>query len=229
MALTDNIVSYWKLDGNSTDSLGINNGANTSITYAPVKINDGAVFNGTSSRIDLGTACTVSAGLTISMWVQTSATTNQILFAKTNGIRPSSDSYYIYYYNSGGGNMKLNCMVGNGVTDFYTDTPVLSLTTLSHIVMTYDKLNQRVYKDGSLIHTGALQAMASVNTAASRTWMGAFGSSPTLFLSGKMDEVGLWNRALTQSEITQLYNGGVGLSYPFIPTVSQNSNFLELM
>lgn len=30
---------------------------------------------------------------------------------------------------------------------------------------------------------------------------------------GKIDEVGIWNRALTQAEITQLYNGGVGITY----------------
>jgi len=33
MALTDNLISYWKLDGNSTDSVGSNNGTDTSVSY----------------------------------------------------------------------------------------------------------------------------------------------------------------------------------------------------
>jgi Concanavalin A-like lectin/glucanases superfamily len=32
---------------------------------------------------------------------------------------------------------------------------------------------------------------------------------------GCIDEVGYWNRVLTAAEIAQLYNGGIGLSYPF--------------
>lgn len=35
---------------------------------------------------------------------------------------------------------------------------------------------------------------------------------------GYFDDAAAWNRVLNQSEITALYNGGIGLSYPFIPT-----------
>ena len=38
---------------------------------------------------------------------------------------------------------------------------------------------------------------------------------------GKIDEVGIWNRALSQDEITKLYNNGNGLSYPFSSTNSK--------
>lgn len=34
-------------------------------------------------------------------------------------------------------------------------------------------------------------------------------------LKGAIDEIGMWKRALTTAEITQLYNGGAGLQYPF--------------
>ncbi len=34
-------------------------------------------------------------------------------------------------------------------------------------------------------------------------------------LSGKIDEIGIWNRILTAGEITQLYDSGNGQSYPF--------------
>jgi len=35
------------------------------------------------------------------------------------------------------------------------------------------------------------------------------------FLDGTVDEVGLWNRVLTSTEISHLWNGGVGTTYPF--------------
>lgn len=34
-------------------------------------------------------------------------------------------------------------------------------------------------------------------------------------LDGLIDEVGIWKRVLSGPEITQLYNGGAGLAYPF--------------
>jgi len=36
----------------------------------------------------------------------------------------------------------------------------------------------------------------------------------------EMDEVGIWNRTLTQAEITDLYNGGTGITYT--PTITTN-------
>ena len=32
---------------------------------------------------------------------------------------------------------------------------------------------------------------------------------------GMMDEIGVWSRALTATEVTELYNSGNGLAYPF--------------
>ena len=34
-------------------------------------------------------------------------------------------------------------------------------------------------------------------------------------LDGSVDELGLWNRVLTSGEMTNLWNGGAGLTYPF--------------
>lgn len=46
--------------------------------------------------------------------------------------------------------------------------------------------------------------------------LGALGrSSPLQFYSGLEDEVGLWNRGLTSSEVGMLYNSGAAFQYPF--------------
>ncbi len=36
------------------------------------------------------------------------------------------------------------------------------------------------------------------------------------YLNGALDEIGLWTRVLTSTEVTQLYNGGAGLAYPLV-------------
>ena len=54
MALTDNLVSYWKLDessGNAADSVGSNTLTNTNtVTYSAGKINNGADFERDSAQ-----------------------------------------------------------------------------------------------------------------------------------------------------------------------------------
>ena len=37
----------------------------------------------------------------------------------------------------------------------------------------------------------------------------------SILTDGRVDEVGLWQRVLTPLEVSTLYNGGAGLSYPF--------------
>ncbi len=33
--------------------------------------------------------------------------------------------------------------------------------------------------------------------------------------AGQVDELAIWNRALSAAEVTQLYNSGAGKQYPF--------------
>jgi len=39
-------------------------------------------------------------------------------------------------------------------------------------------------------------------------------NSATQYTNGIIDEVGIWDRVLTSTEITELYNSGVGKQYP---------------
>ncbi|KKK89490.1 hypothetical protein LCGC14_2732570, partial [marine sediment metagenome] len=45
------------------------------------------------------------------------------------------------------------------------------------------------------------------------------GGAGYFYYSGDIDEMGIWNRSLTQAEVTQLYNGGAGLNYGVISLV----------
>lgn len=45
MALDTNLVSYYKLDSNSNDSVGSNNGTDTSVSYVAGKIGNAGSYN----------------------------------------------------------------------------------------------------------------------------------------------------------------------------------------
>ena len=113
-----------------------------------------------------------------------------------------------------------------------------------HIVSTWDtSANQlRLYIDGSLeTTTGSLPTFSGTMATASIGNNAAGGS----YFKGNMDEVSIWNKALSSSEVTTIYNDGypsgiggmTGLvgwwrmgdpggpsEYSTIPDVSSNSN-----
>jgi hypothetical protein len=42
--------------------------------------------------------------------------------------------------------------------------------------------------------------------------------------NGSIDEAGVWSRALSQADVTELYNGGAGLTYPFTRQLYYNNS-----
>ena len=66
-----------------------------------------------------------------------------------------------------------------------------------------------VWKNNS--HDGSADFGKAMKTGASTFRLGGV----TLPWNGSIDEMGVWNRILTPTEIGQLYNSGNGLAYPF--------------
>lgn len=71
---------------------------------------------------------------------------------------------------------------------------------------------------------GALPA-GSVNNATGGFNVGAIFVSGAIidFLNGSVDEIGLWNRVLTAGELTTLWNGGAGLTFPVASAVQRRT------
>ena len=78
-------------------------------------------------------------------------------------------------------------------------------------VGTYDGSNVRFYVNGHLEDTNAQTGTLKVNTEDYYIGMNNL-YVPQSFI-GRIDEVGVWEKALTQTKITALYNSGNGLTY----------------
>jgi hypothetical protein len=71
--------------------------------------------------------------------------------------------------------------------------------------MTYNGVSLKYYVNG--IQEGSSNAIFTQNNR--NLFVGARQfhlNGPNFFFDGKIDDIGIWNRALTQTEITQLYN-----------------------
>jgi hypothetical protein len=104
---------------------------------------------------------------------------------------------------------------GNETKNF---SKTLTNGTWFHVVARYTLSTKEfsVWFDGveQSTQTGT-KSGASDNSDDFKIGADAGESGPTM--DGLIDEVGVWDRALTDTEIGELYNGGDGLAYPLVP------------
>lgn len=214
MALTDNLVAYWKADESSwnyADSIWSNTGTPTGTSYVAGKINNGISFSWWTSFVtlanDLGTLW--DNPYTISMWVKptTLDTTNGDLLLW------AGDRNQQHIIGSDG---KLNLTTYDWTVWQVVGTSVLTNWNWYHLVFqrtsgTAGKVWVNWVDDTS--GTATMRNPASTLAQAFRLWSRQDNTSANF--NGLEDEIGIWSRALSSTEISQLYNAGAGLQYPF--------------
>ena len=232
MALTDNLVAYYKLDessGNAADSSGggftLTN-TNT-VAYSAGKINnaaDGGASNTNKSlQVSNNLGFTDTTDGTWSQWVNvtTAPTENQQLCFTHHYIDAGKGRFWMY--GMFGGVFKIRLYQDSSSPAVLDVAQTLTTGTWYHIVVTY--LNSSnlttVYVNGSSIGT--------VNFGTRNAQTGNFFcilnfNGGTLPFKGLVDEVGVWTRVLSGTEITSLYNGGAGLQYPFSTSAIKTLN-----
>jgi len=227
MALTDNIVSYWKLDeasGNAADSVGANTLTNSNATYAAGKINNGAVFNGTTAILSSSAFAVPTTALTFSAWINADTLPSSgVLAAVISKYTTAAQTggVYILLYNDGG-TQKIHFTAYNSSTGLdatASKTQTLSTSTWYYLVGTYTTAGgTKLYINGTEVATNTdtgdlFNPSGRVLTVGCQNYD---GSNNVRFFDGMIDEVGVWSRALSSTEVTALYNGGAGLQYPFV-------------
>ena len=238
MALSDNLVSYWKLDessGNAADSVGSNTLTNeNSVGYAAALINNGADFGTANTNKSLYSANNLALSgshYTFSCWVKlsTELTTVGGLYMFLESFDDTNIYTAIYYRNVSGETRAGGWRNGgvNGLTEYAT---ALGTTNWHFLVVTYDGTNVTFYLDN--VQRGTPAAASGNNPGAyiNSIEIGADGASGDnrWYSSTIIDECGVWSRDLTTTEISQLYNGGAGLQYPFTSTGTTAHNLLTL-
>lgn len=231
-SLLNNILAWWglhELAGNSrADSTGLavslteGNGSPTTFAAALNIGAQAAVFVGTTGP-RLSANWTPPASITawtVSVWVYpiNPALAGNAVFSLTDGV--SKYATLTYAINTGAASYADTSgqhTAGNLVPGAWT-----------HLVASNDNVNTRVYNNGVLQYLGATGGVGSISNA---TKVG-IGTNPTNFAISSNGNFaaalcGVWSRALTDgglsvgqmaptnSEIGMLYNGGLGVDYPF--------------
>jgi hypothetical protein len=223
MALTDNILAYWKLDNNGSggvslvDSTGNSNTLtnNGGVPLGGGIINNGAVFTETAKYLSTPSGLfPLTDQRTYSGWVRFNNTPTGYQFVFVQGGTSDFQAVSPLYIESDGTVSSIFTTSNGSWTNFLFTSIVPSANTWHHFTTTFDGSVAKLYWNGSEVgtseYTGSI--LAPDNDFFALGFYPAFGE---LGLDGNIDEVGIWNRALSAAEVTELYNVGAGISYPF--------------
>lgn len=234
MALIDNIVSYWKLDeasGNAADSAGSNTLTNTNTaTFGAAKINNGAYLASASSQYFVKTSPSGipvgNSARSFNVWYYSpDASTvqkNHCLIGYG-----AASNYALQHFGIGWDGVSSSSLVWNGYAADVIQNYTFLNNTWYMLTGTFNGTTARVYVNGTEL--GAGTNVSNWNTSSSDLNVGR-SIQVAYYLNGRMDEVGIWSRALSGAEITELYNAGAGLQYPFsvAPAFSRNATMFNV-
>lgn len=231
------LTAYWTADNIATDvhinnlggiftnpgyNAGINNDAfdfGNTITSSFVRVPDNDLLSFTDGTNDVP--------FTINLWTYyyTFSSSGNWLVNKRDSIS-TPDIEYQLLYNTGANVVRfLKISEGSSSNSIRTDSNIApSLNTWEMWTITSDgsKFGEKIYRNGvdvtaSSTENGTYVKMNNTNATLAMGIGGWSTTSINLKHRGKMDEVAIFNATeLTQLQIQDLYNGGVGKFYPNI-------------
>jgi hypothetical protein len=212
------MVGWWPGDGTAHDIAGTNHGTmNLGATYEPGLVAQGFSFDGSEGymRIADHPSLDTPEGFTVDAWIHPRATGGpQVIASKWDD--PNEQWSWIFkLHNDGSGRLRIEISRGdhNALGDL-GGTTVLPVGAWSHVAATYDRETSqlRLYVNGNLDAQGAAQFPdTEVNSSEADVLIGAVSGQttpPSEYFLGLIDELELFSRALTASEIRAVYLAG---------------------
>ena len=208
-------TAYYKLDGNCRDSVNIYDGIPHNITFVDGKIGECAQTNGNSQYISLPNEVSVKG--------RTQVSYSGWCFIESN---PSEDFCIITEIANSNGYTRANFgvntsllpsagvrTVATGDTGSFqkvTGTSPISKNTWYFLCAVFDLSNGNIilYVNGVAVDSLTVALSSFVDSDPYRIRIFEFDASGSG--SVRVDEVGIWSKALSADEVSELYNNGAG-------------------
>jgi hypothetical protein len=226
--IISNLSGYWAFDDGVSvvkDSYATNNGT-TNADNISGKL--ASAYNYTYSSSDFSTipddnSLEPKDFLSIGGWVYPQGTNYAIIDKSADG----NNSYMLRDYDG-----LVSCNINKGGTGYgcrANTSYSLPLNSWSFVVCTYDSSKIRLYINGSEVGNATYSTAITYN--ANNLEFGrinAYGG--TQYFSGILDEIFVFNKTLSQTEINQMYRNGNGLMLfsPIAPNISFSSEISKI-
>ncbi len=201
------LVSWWRAESNALDQAGTNNGTVLNgASFAPGKVGQAFSFDGVNAVVQVPSSPTLSfasdSPMTVELWAyRTGGASSMHLIGKRNvcDLNNAEINYQMGFNVLSGEGLFFGAGTGNEAFSGL-DLPMNAWT---HLAGTFDGMSFCLYVNGVLraTNTGTL---GPPNTSA----LLIAGSADCEKFAGLIDEVSIYNRALTAVEVQSIYNAG---------------------
>ena len=208
--LPSGAISWYRAEGNANDELGNNPGSLKNGTgFGPGEVGQAFDFDGVSRYVDCGTSPSLAPPkITVEFWLYARSVSGfSHPIARWGNSSSTPDSWLFTYPSTGLVSLSLANASGQHAPDVVSNVAV-PLNQWHHIAGTYDGSAVMLYVDGQL--TGQQSLSGPLNNAASTTSIGGkFADGGLNFpFDGRVDEATIYNRALSSTEILDIFNAG---------------------
>lgn len=222
-SLSYGLVLWWTLDGEDSASItnvldraiygfnGYTVNTGGSSNYVTGRVGQALAFDGINDTVDAPDNRLLNSNeLSISVWFQTSsATARDVVFKCGTGVFTG----YVVRLNSDGpgatfANGHLSFYNGAAWTAVDLGSGAISDGNWHHIVAGSSGSSSFLYFDGSL----KTNKTSTSNHSSTRPFQLGFNGFDTTYFTGKIDELRVYNRTLSASEVSQLYRNPGAIS-----------------
>ena len=192
---------------------GVQSGQTVGVTAIPYASTSSFTFDGINDYFDAGnpTGLQFTGAFSVSFWMKSNATGNRAMVSKDNNasnprafsiertnsvsggyfvVYDGTTAYGVYITSSDANYVNLNDNNWHNVVGVYTPSTSVSL-----------------FVDGNFIKSNTTNIPASVNFVNDNLNIGR-RTQGTNYFSGNLDEVSIWNTALSSDAVTEIYNSG---------------------
>jgi N-acetylneuraminic acid mutarotase len=217
------LVSWYRAEGDASDAQGTNNGTiHGGVMFAAGKVGQAFNFDGSTGYVDLGNPASLNpATITVEGWWYgvhfVGDGFNPIV---DKGFTSHTAPYYQYHLGVSGdqfsatpGAIAFAISVGGQLYNVRDTANPYIVGAWNHIAGTYDGHTIALYLNGQLVGTATTPG-GPIDTYPSNAEIGGYSNltSADAYLPGLVDEVRIYNRALSAAEVQADYAGDTGVA-----------------
>ena len=215
-------VGWWAGDGDARDLAGTNNGTlENGANIAVGKV--GQSFNFTAQNQSVGIpnnpALFPSTALSVEAWVNLSTYTGCSSHYRIFHTFRAVLRGYAMFIDCASQKLVVELRDPSGVSNAIGSNATIPAGTFTHIAMTWDGSNLRLFINGVLDNTVA----TTISTIGTNSDALRIGNEFDFGFRGQIDEVSLYNRALTDAEIQSIFNAGIAGKLKQNATINSSS------
>ncbi|MEI6261742.1 MAG: LamG domain-containing protein [Deltaproteobacteria bacterium] len=214
--INDGLVAYYPLNGNANDESGNGhngtvNGAilttdrfgNTNSAYSFDGVQDHVIRVPSNNNLNFG-----KSDFSMSVWIKPNSSSNPQIMGKDNHAGTAATTGYLLRYLDGKG---VSFGVRDPISGTFVDSPHPLGYEWTHVVAFRESNVLKLYING--VFDSSMPESSAVDVSNTADFkIGRFDEWYQPSFRGNIDDVRIYNRALSASEIQQLYQGQVTCS-----------------